>query len=685
MNYQDAQPPGSAFGGLVLEDAIGQGGEGIVYRARHVTLGSVLVKEYWPKQVVSRARSQRAEPSRSAWQDDYRRGVERFQLLGERLAGMSHPNIMRVHEVVAARNTAYLVMEELDGVTLEAALERGAFSDPADVVNLAGQISEGLRYLHGVGLLHRDIAPDNIIITPGHDWRAVLIDFNAAKDLVARMTQSREAMVKPGYSPIEQYGAGEGEIGPWTDIYAAAAVLYRVITGKPPQDAPRRMLRSAGHDTLAALKPPGYSPAFLATVDRALAANPDDRPRSIDDWGISTEIDRTPVPAETIIAPAPPVEPALPPPASEPEPTAETPAPAPRDPKANPESVVADPSDDAPPEPDTETPSEPKVQSQSRKKAKAERLPEAEGVAEASVAEVEADRDPAPVEGADEQFLRHIEPKPSLLKQLSFSPLLVVLAGALLIGLAVTVFMMTRPPTANDDPPWMRAGAGQLVAEAALRWTREAYAAEEDSPYAEAAASDLVLAPAGFGIDHPCYVQRDMLPDLTRLLAAAEQAPGHVSLQRGLLGPGHGRMPVVNGFDTSVRAILEQLSGQLDHHRTQRFVPPTVELGNLLSRCAQQHVDHLEQLALGLLQRNTQRREQHSRLGAGCGQGLLPLAQCLAVRLHFAHQALEPALPGALLVSLLMAAEPFDRCGATFHLPLFETGPARAWPTQIEA
>eukprot|EP01036_Dinobryon_divergens_P039315 gene39315-51810_t len=287
--FRDAQPLGTRVEAFVLSDVLGQGGEGIVYRARHDRLGDVLVKEYWPSQIVSRApRTQGpsgVQASRTAWQDDLRRGTDRFQRLGERLKDLRHPNVVQVHDVVVERGSAYIVMEQVEGAPLDQLLDGGAFTDPSQVAALATQLARALVFLEAEGVLHRDLSPDNIIITPGHDWRAVLIDFNAAKDLVARLTRSHEAMVKPGYSPIEQYdGQEDAAVGPWTDIYGAAAVLYRAITGRPPAEAARRLYRADQHQTLASLHPPGYSEAFLAAIDSALEPLPNGRPQSAADW-----------------------------------------------------------------------------------------------------------------------------------------------------------------------------------------------------------------------------------------------------------------------------------------------------------------------------------------------------------------------------------------------------------------
>ncbi|MGF7146497.1 outer membrane protein OmpA-like peptidoglycan-associated protein [Sphingomonas zeicaulis] len=284
-DFHDALPAGTAVGDFVLGEAIGQGGEGIVYAARHPRFGAVLLKEYWPKQLISRGSGGVAEASRAAWAPDLRRGVERFLALGERMAALpDHPGIVRIHAAFPANNTAYLAMERVEGQPLATVLAEGAMRDPADIMTLADQLSDAIAFLHHQELFHRDIAPDNVIVTPGRDWRAVLIDFNAAKDLMVELTRSVAAVVKPGYSPVEQYhGAGSEAPGPASDLYSAGAVLYRAITGEPPQEASRRLYRG-DHSTLVALAPPGFQRGFLAAIDHALQPRPEDRPASADHW-----------------------------------------------------------------------------------------------------------------------------------------------------------------------------------------------------------------------------------------------------------------------------------------------------------------------------------------------------------------------------------------------------------------
>ncbi|MEQ1494980.1 MAG: serine/threonine-protein kinase [Novosphingobium sp.] len=285
-SYPDAQSPGSQVGPLTLIQAIAQGGEGIVYTARHDTLGDVVVKEFWPKQIVSRARDVSARAAQENWQLAYRDGVAQFIRLGKRLIDLPrHPGLMVALEVFEANNTAYLVTERVEGRTLDTALEAGAFSDPDDIRRLAERLGDAMAHLHRQGLFHRDLAPDNIIITAGFDWHPVLIDFNAAKDIVQKVSRSHDGIVKPGFTAIEQYAIdGKEPIGAWTDIFSASAVLYRCITGEAPADPAVRLLRPSQSPQLTDSHANRFDPAFLRGVEAGLEPHPDNRPQTVAAW-----------------------------------------------------------------------------------------------------------------------------------------------------------------------------------------------------------------------------------------------------------------------------------------------------------------------------------------------------------------------------------------------------------------
>jgi hypothetical protein len=141
---------------------------------------------------------------------------------------------------------------------------------------------DALERLHREGVFHRDIAPDNIVLTD--EGRAVLLDFGAARKVIGDRTHALTAILKPHFAPIEQYAdVAAMRQGPWTDLYGLAASVYYLLTGQPPLPAAARAL----HDelpSLARLQPAGCSPAFLQAVDWALAVRPQHRPQSVAIW-----------------------------------------------------------------------------------------------------------------------------------------------------------------------------------------------------------------------------------------------------------------------------------------------------------------------------------------------------------------------------------------------------------------
>ena len=137
--------------------------------------------------------------------------------------------------------------------------------------------------LHAEGVLHRDIAPDNILM-PAGGGDPILLDFGAARQAISDRTQTLTAILKPSYAPIEQYAEATAlRQGPWTDLYALGAVAHYVLTGRPP---PPSTARAVADDylPLAGQALPGLSRPFLAAIDAALAVRPQDRPQSAGDF-----------------------------------------------------------------------------------------------------------------------------------------------------------------------------------------------------------------------------------------------------------------------------------------------------------------------------------------------------------------------------------------------------------------
>ena len=229
---RDALPRGAALRDYTIEDVLGHGGFGIVYRARHNELGNVVaVKEYLPIELALREGAS-VHPRSAACRAGYEDGLRRFRDEARALIEFqSHPSIVSCREFFRANGTAYLVMEYEDGMPLSELLHRREASgrpfDEADLLAVMVPLLEGLQRVHEVGMLHRDIKPSNILVRRS-DERPVLIDFGAAKQMAAEHSKSLAPFTE-GYAALEQ--VGEGNLGPWTDLYAVGAVMWRIVAG----------------------------------------------------------------------------------------------------------------------------------------------------------------------------------------------------------------------------------------------------------------------------------------------------------------------------------------------------------------------------------------------------------------------------------------------------------------------
>lgn len=302
-----------------IDSVIAAGGFGITYLCQHVTLGKAYaLKEHFPRQFAYREGSTSAvrptDPDTFSW------ALDRFIQEGRSLAKCSHPNVVGVADVFEANSTAYMVLDYEQGQSLRAWLDQlGRAPTQDEIDRLLVPLLDALDYVHGRGLLHRDIAPDNIVIRP--DGSPCLIDFGSARQAVAERSHVMSAVVKSGYSPPEQYTRSGRAQGPWSDIYALGATLYRAITRITPPEAPDRQVGDDLRPVASLLEDPArYRPGFLAAIDAALALKHGDRPQTVAAWRQQlfatgprpAQAGRPPLPAATtgsataIAAPAPP-------------------------------------------------------------------------------------------------------------------------------------------------------------------------------------------------------------------------------------------------------------------------------------------------------------------------------------------------------------------------------------------
>ncbi len=267
----------------VIEEVIGAGGFGITYRARHATLRAKIfaLKEYFPRDFA--ARSGTHVLSTADGDGLFRWGLDRFLEEAEALAACHHPAIVDVVDYFAENGTAYAVLGYVEGQQLGQWLASlGRPPSQAEIDRVALPLLDALEVVHAANLLHRDIAPDNILIRT--NGAPCLIDFGACREDIRERSRKVSAIVKHGYSPPEQYHGIAELQGPWTDIYAMGATLYRAISGETPMDSSRR---GALGDTLKPIREmteTAYRPGFMSAIDMSLRLQPDERPRSVAEW-----------------------------------------------------------------------------------------------------------------------------------------------------------------------------------------------------------------------------------------------------------------------------------------------------------------------------------------------------------------------------------------------------------------
>lgn len=287
QEFRNALPVPGELQEYRLERILGAGGFGITYLALDVNLNQrVAIKEYLPAELAVREGTL-VHPKTNGDVPTFEWGLERFLLEAQTLARFNHPNIVQVFRFFREHNTAYMVMRYEEGESLKQAIRNRTDLDEVWLRHLLDPLLDGLEKVHAAGFLHRDIKPDNIYLRQS-DGSPVLLDFGAARQAMGDRSKSLTAVVTPGYAPYEQYQSS-GDQGPWSDLYALGAVVYRVVVGRVPVDATLRVgARIRGtSDPLSLAVDLGrgrWSLSLLQAVDHALAVVEGDRPRSIAQW-----------------------------------------------------------------------------------------------------------------------------------------------------------------------------------------------------------------------------------------------------------------------------------------------------------------------------------------------------------------------------------------------------------------
>lgn len=223
---------------------LGEGGFGITYIGIDTVLNlKVAIKEFYMSGYVNRNHD--ASPNVFATlgthRDTFEKNREKFLNEARVLAQFyGEAGIVGVRNFCEENGTAYIIMDFLNGVDLKTYLEQKGRLAPEDAVKLLMPVMTSLQHVHAEGIIHRDISPDNIMVM--EDGSTKLLDFGAAREISQTDIKSLSVILKPGYAPEEQYRS-KGRQGPWTDVYALAATLYKCIVGATPDDAMERMYR----------------------------------------------------------------------------------------------------------------------------------------------------------------------------------------------------------------------------------------------------------------------------------------------------------------------------------------------------------------------------------------------------------------------------------------------------------
>lgn len=298
-------PPDTLIGGYRIVRQLAAGGFGVVYLARDANGVPVAIKEYLPAALCTRAPGERLPQVAPDKQALYRLGLRSFFEEGKALAQIAHPAVVGVHQFFRANDTVYLVMDYLQGASLQDYIVVARQRQQRHVLQegtiraLFDEVLRGLRIVHQHGMLHLDIKPANILITD--DNRAVLIDFGAAREALQQEGSFVRPMYTPGFAAPEMYRRGAaGQLGPWTDLYAIGACLYSCMVGYPPHDAPQRQQQDRLPISLARLHGT-YSDALCEAVRWCMMLDAASRPQSV--YALQRELARADEPSE------PPAEP----------------------------------------------------------------------------------------------------------------------------------------------------------------------------------------------------------------------------------------------------------------------------------------------------------------------------------------------------------------------------------------
>ncbi|WP_395752903.1 serine/threonine protein kinase [Prosthecobacter sp.] len=283
-----ALPCGARLEHYEIKRTLGVGNFGVTYLAHsHRYNLPCVIKELLPGDFATRSSpTQEIVPLSSSLREGFRHCQKDFLREATILHKVKHPNVVEILDLFNANNTSYYVMPYASGMTLENFLVQrgGSLLPESQLLELLYPLLDGLDTVHKHGYLHRDIKPENIIML-AETGQPMLIDFGAARQLIASRSRPMSAILTRCYAPFEQYSNTHNQ-GPYTDIYALGAVLHRAIVGAPPPEAIDRLGDGGDkYEPLAGKKELGaYSAKLRRAIDTALIPMARRRPQNIESW-----------------------------------------------------------------------------------------------------------------------------------------------------------------------------------------------------------------------------------------------------------------------------------------------------------------------------------------------------------------------------------------------------------------
>jgi len=271
---------GTKIGPYEVVDILGAGGFSIVYLVKDAAGNYFAAKEYMPAGLAVREGfNQNIELISEASRGVFEYGVKQLEQEASLLESLKHPSILKVVECFNENNTTYLISEYCKGKTLKQdVLDYPDKYNEVEIKRIIYPILEAVDELHTRGVLHRDIAPDNIIV--GHSGAPVLIDLGSAVDRAGKVENTETTIIlKPGYAPLEQYSE-TGLEGEWSDIYSIGALLYFLVTKKPPVASISRAIKDT-HSSLDIATYSAYSEEFLSLINKCLLMEARSRPQTL--------------------------------------------------------------------------------------------------------------------------------------------------------------------------------------------------------------------------------------------------------------------------------------------------------------------------------------------------------------------------------------------------------------------